>query len=206
MVKHGVVYYPLEIDLAQVGNRTQARMIVRFVSIDDATDFIDVVSAGYGIDEQDKGPGKAISYSVKYALLKCLGLESGDDPDEDQHVTHRDEMPLIEQVRAKEPPRKANGKPEVGWREDGTRTSHSLKQDKDWPELEREVLDARSVTELTKVAFAWSALADKKSWNSEFRAQAREYINDRKEWLLQQHAPDDDIFPGDRPSTILAGG
>jgi hypothetical protein len=212
MVKHGVLYYPIEMEMEQVGNRTQTRMAVRFVSIDDAKDFIDVLTAGYGIDDQDKGPGKAISYSVKYALLKCLGLESGDDPDQDQNVTHRDEMPPIEQVRAKEPPRKANGKPEVGWREDGTRTSHSLHQDKDWPEFEREVLEARSVTELTKIAFAWSALADQKDWNHEYRTNAKQYINDRKEWLLKQPAPDDDIFPGDLPSqygngsTILAGG
>jgi hypothetical protein len=39
---------------------------------------------GYGVDPQDKGPGKAISYGVKYALLKVLGLETGDDPDEVQ--------------------------------------------------------------------------------------------------------------------------
>jgi hypothetical protein len=49
---------------------------------------MDVQTAGYGIDPQDKGPGKAISYSVKYALLKALGLESGDDPDNDQATEH----------------------------------------------------------------------------------------------------------------------
>ena len=90
MVKHGVLYYPVHATIEQVGNRTQMAMTIRFVSIDDRTDFIDVVSAGYGIDDQDKGPGKAISYSVKYALLKTLGLESGDDPDEDQQTTHHD--------------------------------------------------------------------------------------------------------------------
>jgi len=93
MVKYGVLYYPLNISMAQVGNRTQMQMTVRFVNVDDRHDFIDVETAGYGIDESDKGPGKAISYSVKYALLKCLGLESGDDPDEDQdskHVDHGD--------------------------------------------------------------------------------------------------------------------
>jgi len=90
MVQHGVIYYPLIIEMQQVGNRTQMRMVVRFVNVDDKDDFIDVNSAGYGIDEQDKGPGKAISYSVKYALLKMLGLESGDDPDEDQHTVHED--------------------------------------------------------------------------------------------------------------------
>ena len=73
MVKHGVVYYPVHMSVDQVGNRTQATMVVRFVSVDDAADFMDVVTAGYGIDDQDKGPGKAISYAVKYALLKALG-------------------------------------------------------------------------------------------------------------------------------------
>ena len=61
---------------------------MRFVNVDDAADFIEVATAGYGIDDQDKGPGKAISYAVKYALLKTLGLESGDDPDEDQDTVH----------------------------------------------------------------------------------------------------------------------
>lgn len=88
MVEFGVLYYPLLIQMEQVGNRTQMTMVVRFVSIDDIDDHIDVHSAGYGIDDQDKGPGKAISYAVKYALLKALGLESGDDPDEDQTSVH----------------------------------------------------------------------------------------------------------------------
>jgi uncharacterized short protein YbdD (DUF466 family) len=160
----------------------------------------------------DEAFKKAYTDAVTNAL-KMIGV--GADVhmgmfDDNKYVnTMREEFadaPPIEQVRAKEPPRKANGKPATGYREDGTRTSHSLHQDKDWPEFQREVLEARSVTELTKVAFAWSALADKKDWNHEYRTNAKEYINDRKEWLLQQHAPDDDIFPGDRPSTILAGG
>lgn len=88
MVEFGVLYYPLLIQMEQVGNRTQMQMGVRFVSVDDDGDYIDVATAGYGIDDQDKGPGKAISYAVKYALLKALGLESGDDPDEDQHSVH----------------------------------------------------------------------------------------------------------------------
>src|SRR6188768_2430653 len=40
MVKHGVLYYPSTIDMEQVGNRTQLRMQVIFVSIDDKQDFI----------------------------------------------------------------------------------------------------------------------------------------------------------------------
>jgi hypothetical protein len=88
LLAQGVVYYPHSMDMRQQGNRTECTMTVRFVNIDEPTDFIEVASAGYGIDDQDKGPGKAISYAVKYALLKALGLESGDDPDEDQEVVH----------------------------------------------------------------------------------------------------------------------
>lgn len=86
--KHGVVYYPLSIQRSQNGNRTELDMTVRFVNVEDG-DFIDVASGGYGLDDQDKGVGKAISYAVKYALLKALGLETGDDPDEDQVTTHK---------------------------------------------------------------------------------------------------------------------
>ena len=81
LVKHGVVYYPAEMSSEQDGNRTQVKLVVRFVNIDDPSDFIDVHGLGYGIDTQDKGPGKAVSYAVKYCLLKALGLETGDDPD-----------------------------------------------------------------------------------------------------------------------------
>lgn len=86
--KFGVLYYPVRIDCGQTGNRTEMNMAVRFVNVDDAADAIEVATAGYGIDDQDKGPGKAISYAVKYALLKTLGLETGDDPDNDQDVRH----------------------------------------------------------------------------------------------------------------------
>jgi hypothetical protein len=89
LVKYGVLYYPRVLQTEQFGNRTQAFMTVRFVNIDEPADWIDVQSFGYGIDESDKGPGKAMSYAVKYALLKALGMETGDDPDLEQDTTFR---------------------------------------------------------------------------------------------------------------------
>ena len=86
LLAEGVIYYPVQLTNGQTGNRTDCTMVIRFANIDNPADFIDVPSFGYGIDDQDKGPGKAMSYAVKYALLKALGLESGDDPDEDQNV------------------------------------------------------------------------------------------------------------------------
>jgi hypothetical protein len=89
MVKHGILYYPTEFQMQQHGTRTQLQCLVVFQNIDDPADYMQVATAGFGIDEQDKGPGKAISYAVKYALLKALGLESGDDPDNDQDVMNK---------------------------------------------------------------------------------------------------------------------
>lgn len=95
MVKHGVLYYPENMRLTQNGNRTEVMLDIRFVSIDSPADHIIVATAGYGIDTQDKGIGKAISYAVKYALLKALGLETGDEPDLDQNAKHEPEPPRL---------------------------------------------------------------------------------------------------------------
>lgn len=89
LVREGVVYYPIDLTINVEGNRTEAVFKVRFENIDDRDDFIDVATMGFGLDTQDKGPGKALSYGVKYALLKALGLSTGDDPDLDQTTEHR---------------------------------------------------------------------------------------------------------------------
>lgn len=81
LLQHGIVYYPVRCEYAHNGNRAECAMTVRFVNIDDPADHFDVPTFGYGVDSQDKGPGKAMSYAVKYALLKALGLETGDDPE-----------------------------------------------------------------------------------------------------------------------------
>ena len=88
LLESGIVYYPVDVKHTQNGNRTEVAMTVRFVNAEKPEDFFDVQSFGYGIDSQDKGPGKAMSYAVKYALLKTLGLETGDDPDHDQQTEH----------------------------------------------------------------------------------------------------------------------
>jgi ERF superfamily len=191
MVKHGVLYFPVAMNMAQVGNRTQVQMRVRFVSIDDKEDFIDVETAGYGVDDADKGPGKAISYSVKYSLLKCLGLETGDDPDHDQDSTFKE-------VAYPDPPRRPSGRPETGWREDGARTPNSLRNSKVWDEFYGELLEVKSGPMLTKFALVWSNKSEADHWPQEWREQAKDYINKHRE-ELRLHLVDNDTFPGDRP-------
>lgn len=94
--KAGIVYHPHSLDYVQDGNRTQVSMVMRFVNIDDRDDYVDVPCLGFGIDSQDKGPGKAVSYAVKYALLKALGLETGDDPDEDAATPPHEPAPDLD--------------------------------------------------------------------------------------------------------------
>ncbi|MBL4757411.1 MAG: ERF family protein [Rhizobiales bacterium] len=92
MLKNGVVCHPVACEHVHSGNRAECAMVVRFVNIDKPEDFFDVPTFGYGVDNQDKGPGKAMSYAVKYALLKTFGLETGDDPETDS-IDHKREEP-----------------------------------------------------------------------------------------------------------------
>lgn len=83
LVKHRVLALPTTIETTQEGNRTTVKLRVLFVNADNPEDRFFVEFPGYGVDPSDKGPGKAVSYALKYALLKTLCLETGEDPDKD---------------------------------------------------------------------------------------------------------------------------
>lgn len=82
-IKHRVLTIPRVISFDTQGNRTCVAMEVDFVNVDKPEDRIVVAGLGHGIDNQDKGPGKAMSYAVKYIYLKVFDLETGDDPERD---------------------------------------------------------------------------------------------------------------------------
>lgn len=88
LMEQGVIYFPQNLQYTQDGNRTEVTLEIHFVNIEAPDDRIIVPSFGFGIDQGDKGPGKAVSYAVKYALLKALGLETGDDPEQNASATH----------------------------------------------------------------------------------------------------------------------
>ena len=58
------------------------RTVYRFVNIDRPDEYIEVVGYGDGVDSQDKAPGKAMTYSDKYCLLKAYKIVTGEDPDQ----------------------------------------------------------------------------------------------------------------------------
>lgn len=97
--KHGVYSYPcarkvlesqtLESESTYNGNVTKKTTFFtriettyRFVNVDDPTEFIETVTFAEGIDTQDKGSGKAMTYGDKYALMKAYKISTGDDPDQ----------------------------------------------------------------------------------------------------------------------------
>lgn len=87
-VKWGIVAIPSVEEMTQEGNRTRVKLSIVFRSTDSpAVDGFSIIYYGYGVDNGDKGPGKAISYAYKYALLKTFCLETGDDPDNDANAS-----------------------------------------------------------------------------------------------------------------------
>lgn len=89
LVKNGICLEVSTEDCEQDGNRTKILMLIRFVNVDNPTNFIEVKSYGYGIDPQDKGVGKAVSYAFKTALLKNFCLESSDEDNEKSHTEYK---------------------------------------------------------------------------------------------------------------------
>lgn len=88
LVKYGLVVIPSVIDILQDNNRTCVKLGVNFINVDDPKDGFQIIHCGYGVDNGDKGPGKAVSYAYKYALLKTFCLETGDDPDYDADASY----------------------------------------------------------------------------------------------------------------------
>jgi len=57
----------------------QASYRVDFVNMDNPEDFLSTIFPAHASDTLDKGPGKATSMAVKYAMLKTFGLETGEN-------------------------------------------------------------------------------------------------------------------------------
>lgn len=102
--KHGVYSYPasrkvIESNLLESENAytdakgnttvkkattfmTRIETIYRFVNVDKPDEYIETTTFAEGIDTQDKGSGKAMTYADKYALMKVYKISTGADPDQ----------------------------------------------------------------------------------------------------------------------------
>lgn len=94
MAKYRVYGYPVEkkvinsevLDIPQPDGTVKKQFYcniettMRFVNMDNSSEFLDVKGYGCGLDSGDKFWGKADSYSLKYCLISAFML-AGEDPD-----------------------------------------------------------------------------------------------------------------------------
>ena len=98
-VKHGIYSHParrkvLESNLLESESEyngkvskkttfmTRIETVYRFVNVENPEEYIETTTFAEGIDSQDKGSGKAMTYGDKYALMKAYKISTGDDPDQ----------------------------------------------------------------------------------------------------------------------------
>jgi hypothetical protein len=133
-----------------------------------------------------QGVGSAITYGCRYSLMAMLGLPPTDDDGEAA-------------MEREDPPKRTVGiNPKTGMA-----TANALKKDTgpdNWNAFQAELQEVETVPMLTKLALGWSSIAERDKWPAHWRELAKEEINKRREVLING-MPDDDVFPGDRPST-----
>lgn len=96
LIKQGLVVYPIKQEVIKDGNITTTNTTYRMVNTDDPADYIELASSGQGADTQDKGVGKAMTYSFKYLLLRTFAIPTGEDPDKIASEQIDDEMKRAE--------------------------------------------------------------------------------------------------------------
>lgn len=80
LIKNKLVIFPVEQEHAREGTLSTVNTKYKIVDIESGQSEI-IVSSGTGVDTQDKGVGKAMTYSYKYLLLRTFAIPTGEDPD-----------------------------------------------------------------------------------------------------------------------------
>jgi hypothetical protein len=80
LIKYGLVILPIEQEHSREGNLSIVNTKYKIVDTETGQ-FETIVSSGTGADTQDKGVGKAMTYSYKYMLLRTFAIPTGEDPD-----------------------------------------------------------------------------------------------------------------------------
>jgi hypothetical protein len=112
--KHGVYSYPIDREILESNLleseseyqgkitkkttfMTRIKTVYRFVNVEKPDEYIETITFAEGIDSQDKGSGKAMTYGDKYALMKAYKISTGEDPDqtasEDTNYTRKAKTP-----------------------------------------------------------------------------------------------------------------
>lgn len=134
MNRAGLTIIPVEVDYkeevlrwkeqTQYGEKQkqQVRITakVTYTLLHSSGEFMPVVGIGTGVDSQDKAPGKATSYALKYTLLNLFIIPTGLDPDD----VHSDDLDTPEE------PKEENGSGGPG----GQKEKPAVNKE-DWPKV-----------------------------------------------------------------------
>lgn len=100
-IAHGVVIVPAGIVQSNVKDtgtftgkgtpfiRFEARYRFDVVNADEPTDKFSMEVEAHALDHGDKAPGKAFSYAKKYAVMKLIEIESGEEEEEARPEQHK---------------------------------------------------------------------------------------------------------------------
>lgn len=191
--KHKLVMVPRILTREVTERQTQKGGVLFYVTVEAEFDLISakdgskhtVRTLGEAMDSGDKATNKAMSAAYKYAAMMvfCIPTEGDNDADATTHEIA--------------PKRVVGINPKTGMA-----TANALKKDTgpdNWTAFQTELVECETVPMLTKLALGWSSIAERDRWPSNWRELAKEEINKRREVLING-MPDDDVFPGDRPS------
>lgn len=129
-----------------------------------------------------QGVGSAITYACRYSLMALLGLPPTDDDDGTAAAIRTPTPNTVTGPAIKRPP------------------AAQLKRDGVWPEMMGEIAECGTVVSLMKCRMAWSKKALTDKWPVAWCDAAAEEFDKAQAILEAQTVPDDDTFPGDRPS------
>lgn len=101
LIKHGLIILPIEQDHKRVDTLTTVDVKYKIIDIDTG-DFEILASSGTGADTQDKGVGKAMTYSYKYLLLRSFAIPTGEDPDKVSSAELDEKHRIEQEKKAKE--------------------------------------------------------------------------------------------------------
>ena len=97
--KHRVCAIPHTTSHVKNGNFTEVVVGVTLYNVDDSSDTMTIDNfVGYGVDNQDKGIGKAYSYAYKYLYLKLFNMNIGKDEESEDKVVQRKDDPVIARI------------------------------------------------------------------------------------------------------------
>lgn len=138
-----------------------------------------------GPKSDDEAFKKAYTDAITNAL-KFIGVGA------DVHMGRFDDSKYVNEMRqefAEEqpaPPEKQ--KRQVGYRDDGSRTSYALKTEQPelWDEFRREVDECATLVSLERLRTAWRSKATAEKWNKQYLSTAAEVFGAREEAIRKE--------------------